>query len=57
MNTEHVEVADDFSDAQLAENFLHHRVLIIPVLKRGRVAGVITRSDFFRALAERFLDQ
>jgi CBS domain-containing protein len=57
MNSEHVEVAGDYSDAQLAENFLHHRVLIIPVLEGRRVTGVITRSDFFRALAERFLDQ
>jgi CBS domain-containing protein len=55
MNTEHVDVSVDFSDAQLAETFLHHRVLIIPVTDERRVVGVITRSDFFRALAERFL--
>jgi CBS domain-containing protein len=54
MNAEHVEVEGDYSDAQLAENFLHHRVLIIPVVQQGRVTGVITRSDFFRVLAERF---
>ena len=57
MNSEHVEVAGDYSDAQLAENFLHHRVLIIPVVTDGAVSGVITRSDFFRALAERFLSR
>jgi CBS domain-containing protein len=56
MHTEHVEVGDDFSDAQLAETFLHHRVLIIPVVDAGQVGGVVTRSDFFRRLGERFLD-
>jgi CBS domain-containing protein len=55
MNTEHVDVGEDYSDAQLAETFLHHRVLIVPVVRGGRVAGVITRSAFFCALAERFL--
>lgn len=51
MNTEHVDVLSDYSDLQLAEIFLHHRVLIVPVVDDRRVAGVITRSDFFRALA------
>jgi CBS domain-containing protein len=56
MNTEHVDVGTDFSDAQVAEIFLHHRVLILPVINDdGRVSGVITRSDFFRAIARRFL--
>jgi len=53
--TDHVEVATDFSDAQVAETFLHHRVLIVPVVDGGAVVGVITRGDFFSALAERFL--
>ncbi len=56
MNTEHVDVGTDFSDAQVAETFLHHRVLIVPVTEDGRVVGVVTRSDFFRALARRFLE-
>ena len=55
MNTDHVDVDADFSDAQVAEIFLHHRVLLVPVTDNGRVTGVITRSDFFHALAERFL--
>jgi CBS domain-containing protein len=55
MNTEHVEVPPDHADVQLAEIFLHHRVLIVPVTDAGRVVGVVTRSEFFRALAERFL--
>ncbi|MGH2948502.1 MAG: CBS domain-containing protein [Solirubrobacteraceae bacterium] len=57
MNTEHIDVGTDFADAQVAEVFLHHRVLLVPVVDEDGVAGVITRSDFFRALAERFLAQ
>ena len=56
MNTEHIAVDDDFSDVQIAETFLHHRVLIIPVVKDRQVSGVITRSDFFRRIAERVLE-
>jgi CBS-domain-containing membrane protein len=55
VNTEHVDVGPDFADAQVAEIFLHHRVLIVPVADDGRVVGVITRTDFFRSVAERFL--
>ncbi|MBA2301378.1 MAG: CBS domain-containing protein [Acidobacteria bacterium] len=55
LNTEHVDVGPDFSDVGLAEIFLHHRVLIVPVTEQRRVVGLITRSDFFAALAERFL--
>ena len=54
LTTDHVEVGPDFSDVQVAEIFLHHRVLVVPVVADGRVGAVITRSDFFRALAERF---
>ena len=53
MTTDHVDVEADYSDAQVAEIFLHHRVLIVPVIEGGRVAGVITRWDFFKALVER----
>ncbi len=55
MNSEHVDVPSDFSDMQVAEVFLHHRVLIVPVVDGGRVAGVVTRGEFFRRLAEKFL--
>ena len=55
MNTEHVDVSEDHSDTQVAEIFLHHRVLIIPIVDGGRVSGIITREDFFRALAGRLL--
>ena len=37
MNTEHVDVGPDYSDTQVAEIFLHHRVLIVPVVDDGRV--------------------
>jgi CBS domain-containing protein len=56
MNTEHVDVPPDASDVQVVETFLHHRVLIVPITDRGRVLGAITRSDFFRHLAGRFLE-
>ena len=57
MHTEHIDVGTDFSDAQLAETFLHHRVIILPVIGDGGVKGVITRRDFFTRLAERFLER
>jgi CBS domain-containing protein len=56
INTEHIDVSADFSDAQVAEIFLHHRVLLVPVVDDGTVVGVITRSDFFRSVADRFLE-
>ncbi len=53
-NRERISVDAEYSDAQLAETFLHHRVLIVPVLGEGRkVLGVVTRSDFFAAMAAR----
>jgi CBS domain-containing protein len=55
MNTEHVDVGPDFSDTHIAEVFLHHRVLVVPVVDGGRVVGLITRRDFFRTLGERFV--
>lgn len=53
LNREHVEVGADFSDLQLAETFLHHRVLIVPVVDKGMLVGLVTRADFFRAIAAR----
>ncbi len=53
MTTDHVVVEDDYSDTQLAETFLHHRVLIIPVASGGKISAVITRRDFFLELAAR----
>ena len=31
LTTDHVSVDDDYSDTQLAEIFLHHRVLVVPI--------------------------
>lgn len=54
VNDERIEVDEDYSDAQLAETFLHHRVLIVPVVdSERRVQGVVTRRDFFAALVDR----
>ena len=57
MNREHVEVGPDFSDTEVAEIFLHHRVLVVPVVANGRVEGMLTRRDFFRAIAVRFIGE
>jgi len=53
LTTDHVVVDDDYSDTQIAEIFLHHRVLVVPIATRSRVHGVITRSDYFGALVDR----
>lgn len=56
-NTEHIDAGPDHSDTQLAETFLHHRVLIIPIVEDGEVTGVVTRSEFFQGLVERFIER
>jgi len=56
LNTDEIRVPRDYSDVQVAEIFLHHRVLMIPVVEDGRVVGVITRSDFFERLADRLME-
>jgi CBS domain-containing protein len=57
MNTEHIDVGPDYSDVALAEVFLHHRVLVVPVVGHGTVLGIITRHAFFTAVAQRFLER
>jgi predicted transcriptional regulator len=57
LTTDHVLVEDDYSDTQLAELFLHHRVLVIPIATHGKVHAVVTRSEFFRALANRWIEK
>jgi CBS domain-containing protein len=54
LTTDPVAVEDKFSDTQLAELFLHYRVLIIPIATKGRVHAIVTRADFFRHLVDRF---
>ncbi|HKJ34957.1 MAG TPA: CBS domain-containing protein [Solirubrobacterales bacterium] len=56
LTTDHVVVEDEHSDTQLAELFLHHRVLVIPIATSGKVHAVVTRNDFFHALASRVVD-
>lgn len=56
MYTDHIDVDEDFSDTQLAEIFLHHRVLIIPIVADGQVTGIVTREDFFGALSRRLIE-
>jgi CBS domain-containing protein len=53
LTSDHVVVDENYSDTQLAELFLHHRVLIIPIAIGGRISAVVTRSDFFKALSDR----
>jgi CBS domain-containing protein len=55
LNTDHIDVSEEFSDIELAEIFLHHRVLIVPIVDAGRVSGIITRADYTKALAHRIL--
>jgi len=57
LTTDHVLVEDDYSDTHLAELFLHHRVLVIPIATKGKVHAVVTRADYFAALATRFTAQ
>lgn len=57
MNTEHIDVGTSWSDVQLAEIFMHHRVLVVPIVEQGKVTGLITRHAFFTAVGNRFLEQ
>lgn len=53
-NREPIAVGEGFSDAELAETFLHHRVLIVPVIDADRhVIGIVTRKTFFEIIAGR----
>ncbi len=56
LTTDHVVVDDDYSDTQLAELFLHHRVLVIPIASSGTIHAVVTRNDFFRALVDKLAE-
>ncbi len=56
-NTDHIDVGEDFSDTRLAEIFLHHRVLIIPIVHHTELTGVATREESFRAPARRLADR
>jgi CBS domain-containing protein len=53
LTTDHILVEDDYSDLQLTEIFLHHRVLVVPIATAGRVHAVVTRKAFFEQMVER----
>jgi CBS domain-containing protein len=53
LTTDPVLVEDDYADTQLAETFLHHRVLVVPIATEGRVHAVVPRSEFFQGLYHR----
>ena len=55
MNRERIHVTADGSGLQIAELFLHHRVLIVPVVSGRTVEGLITRHDFFVSAAHRLM--
>jgi CBS domain-containing protein len=57
MTTDHVDVPAAASDMQIAEVFMHHRVLILPVIDNGAVVGVIDRQAFFEEMAGKFLSR
>lgn len=54
LTTDYVVLEDTYSDTQLAETFLHHRVLVVPIATAGKVHAVVTRGDFFAGLVDRF---
>jgi CBS domain-containing protein len=55
LTTDLVVVGENFSDTEMAELFLHHRVLIVPVETNGQIHAVVTRHDFFEMLMDRFI--
>jgi CBS domain-containing protein len=46
-----IHVTEDAPLPQLAELMLKHAVRCLPVLRDGRVVGVVSRSDLLRAIA------
>jgi CBS-domain-containing membrane protein len=56
MNAEkRIRIGPDDAETHMAEIFLHHRVLVIPVVEHGVVTGLVTRAAFFDSAARRFL--
>jgi CBS domain-containing protein len=55
LTTDAVVVDDEYSDTHLAELFLHHRVLVIPIATDGHIHAVVTRQAFFHELVSRFV--
>ncbi|MCO5314925.1 MAG: CBS domain-containing protein [Solirubrobacterales bacterium] len=57
LTTDPVLLEDDYSDAELAETFLHHRVVVVPVATEGEIHSVVTRNEFFLELYNRINDR
>lgn len=51
MTTEVVTVSEDTPLAEVAELLERHRIKRVPVLKDGKVTGLVSRGDLVRALA------
>lgn len=56
LTTDPVLLEDDYADTQLAEIFLHHRVMVVPIATEGKVHAVVSRSEFFHELYGRIAD-
>jgi CBS domain-containing protein len=53
MDRRPIEIPPGCSEAQLAALFLNNGVEIVPVVDRGELKGVVTRTAFLAALVER----
>lgn len=56
LTTDPILLEDDYSDAELAETFIHHRVIVVPIATEGHVHSVVTRAEFFLELYGRVTD-
>jgi CBS domain-containing protein len=52
MTTPVVTVAEDTPVQAIAEILQEHRIKRVPVLRNGRVVGIVSRADLVRALAQ-----
>lgn len=53
MTRDVVTVTEDSSLAEIAESLEHHRIKRVPVLREGRLVGIVSRADLLRGLAAR----
>jgi CBS domain-containing protein len=51
MMTPVVAIAEDTPVQDIAETLLEHRIKRVPVLRNGRIVGIVSRADLVRALA------
>jgi CBS domain-containing protein len=57
MSKDPISIDPESSVIQAAQTMLEHRISTLPVLKAGRVVGIITESDLFRVLVDICLGQ